>query len=115
MLRSDAKRARLCSKWQGRARLEFRHVGARCPSCGFVFTKGFSTLTYPKGTSGLDQKKESLTLCTRCRVPLAVSHVEGPAPLRVLDETAKLLLTEADREAMRDMAELLDLYTQDWA
>ncbi len=110
-----SERERLRKKWRGRGILQFRHAGAACPACGFVFTKGFSTLTYPKGASGLDQKRESLTLCTRCRVPLGVSLVDGAAPLRVLDETAQMLLTEADRVAMADMAELLDLYTRDWA
>ncbi len=110
-----SERERLRRKWEGRGVLEFRHVGARCPACGFTFTKGFSALTYPGGASAMNLKRETLTLCTRCRRPLAVANnPKAETPLRVLDETALMLLTADDRKAMADMTEILDCYTKGW-
>ncbi len=100
------RRAKLREKIAGKMKLEFRHAGATCPMCGYVFDKGFSGY-YVEGTSSLGSAPETLTLCTRCRRALAVHNDTGA--IRVLDETAQLLLTSDDRAALDVLREMLEV------
>ncbi len=101
------KRAKLRKKWRGRVKFERRLVGARCPSCGYVYTNGFSTLTSSHGPSGLPGDGETLTLCTRCRKVLAVPDAEG-RPLRLLSPVELLLLNDADQRVFAELRELFE-------
>lgn len=113
MERPDRKWARLRKKLAPKMQIEFRHKGAACPVCGYVFTNGFSSYRGDHGPSGV-RKGETMTICTRCRRVLAVKKEEGAKdPVRVLDETGLMLLTQGDHEALALMAAVLDLYTQD--
>ncbi len=97
-------RQALRERLEGKVKLEFRHRGASCPACGYVFNNGFSTLV-EEGAGSSVAAPETITLCTRCRRPLAV-HGESGA-IRVIDENGLLLLTEDDRAALDTLRQML--------
>lgn len=86
--------------------IEFRHRGAKCPACGYVFNNGFSTWC-EEGKKSSAAEGETLTLCTRCRRVLAVNGESGA--IRVLDETGLMLLTADDRAALATLREVLEV------
>lgn len=104
---SKSARERLRRRLAPRITLEFRHKGAACPLCRYVFSNGFSTLSAP-GKKGVLGEDETLTLCSRCRMLLAVPYAEHK-PLRALTEVEIMMLSESDRAAMAELTELFNL------
>lgn len=88
--------------------LEFHHIGAKCPACGYVFTNGFSGVDMPG--AAYSGRKHPITPCTRCRRVLEVNDA-GP---RVLDPVELLLLSDLERSHLAYLETMLDDYTKSW-
>lgn len=88
------------------------HIGARCPAaCGYVFSTGFMGLGLSSTPdSAAHHPMGSLTVCTRCGKTLVVNKERGPI---LLDETALMLLTTVQREALQTVRELLAIARRD--
>lgn len=100
----ERKRQELRRKLGPKMKLEYRHAGASCPACGYVFNLGFSTYS-EQGRSSC-KTGETFTVCTRCRRVLIVAD---SGAIRLLDETGKLLLTPDDLKSLDIMRELLEV------
>jgi hypothetical protein len=90
--------------------LPFVHVGAKCPACSYVFTKGFSPVEMP-GDDDKDRPGGPITPCTRCRRILQLRD-DG---LHLLTEVDLMLMTDKERQDIAFLEKMLNLYTQDFS
>ncbi len=87
-------------------KIEFKHKGATCPKCGYVFQRGFSDATEALPIrEGRSTSDGSLAVCTGCRATLRLAGGQ----LHVLTVVDELLMTHADRANMRFLDELQQL------
>lgn len=87
------------------AEFEMRHVGASCPACGYVFTRGVLVVdgALPELTTAPNMTRQwtgAATVCTRCKRPLIVAE---PGRFRLMDPIEYMQLSHEERRAFEFM------------
>ncbi len=93
------------------AKVEFKHQGAKCPGCGWVYKEGFSDVT--KAVVGRDikppnERKTAFSVCTGCYAPMRVDMTTGV--IELISEAEKLFWPTEMHTQVADIIEQLKRY-----
>lgn len=86
--------------------LDFVHAGAKCPACGYVYTRGFSAVELP----GVNEPHACpIVPCTRC---LRILELSPQGVLRELNAVELMLLSDIQRHHMAILSKMLAPYRE---
>ncbi len=107
------RKKQLEQKIKKQVTVEFHNRGASCPSCGYVYSNGFSDVTPLVDDKGqhkpLKAEDPSITVCTRCRKVLRMRDRQ----LHLVTPVEEMLMNDKEKANIALLREILTMVSED--